>query len=348
MVGRRVPAYPAWAGPAERLRALLGYAIQAPSRFNAQPWLFEIEGDEVRLFADARRALKAADPLGREAAIACGAALENLRIASAHFGHHLAVEVREPRGGGPLAVARLRDERRTPSPADEELFEAIPRRRTAVRFDANEVSHLALAALGGEMGADATLRHVPRWLAGPVADLVAQADAIQWSSAKFRAEHATWTRPARRPGEGAPPPPARPARSAFFRWLLRRRIARHDRAELDRRSDAHTRTLLLLSSREDRPRDWIAAGRATQRLLLRATARGLAVSFLSQPIEIPDLRRRLRREVGEPGHPQVLLRVGYGPEGAATPRRPLELVLRSFSTEVAVDIDVPAAAPRSA
>ena len=37
-------AFPARAEPAERLRFFLSYAVLAPSRHNAQPWVFEDRG----------------------------------------------------------------------------------------------------------------------------------------------------------------------------------------------------------------------------------------------------------------------------------------------------------------
>lgn len=331
---RPKPAFPAWGGPAERLRYLLRYATRAPSRHNAQPWLFEIEGPELRVYVDPRRALKAADPQGREAAMSCGAAVENLCLAAAWFGHRVDVEARDPGSERPIAVIRLAG-RRHPTPAEVELFHAIPRRRTAQAFYEYSVEPEDMLALTGEVGGDAMLRRIPRWLARQVAELVVEADAVQWTSARFRTELALWTRRDPRRLEGLAPSsrqgPARPAR--LLRRLLRRAETGWS-AELDRRCDHRTRTLLLLSTRDDGPREWLVAGRAMQRLLLRAAARGLAVAFMSQPIEVPDVRRRLRREVGEAGFPQLLLRVGYGPQPRATPRRPVELVLRAFSTEV--------------
>ncbi|HYQ82236.1 MAG TPA: nitroreductase family protein, partial [Anaeromyxobacteraceae bacterium] len=182
-------------------------------------------------------------------------------------------------------------------------------------------------------------RKLPRWLVRPVAELVAQADAVQWSSARFRHEVALWTTRGRRPAERAGT--SRPQGPAGSGGLLRRLLhlkARASREEIDRRLDEQTRTLILLSTRDEGPRDWLDAGRAMQRFLLRATASGMVVSFLSQPLEVPDVRRRLRREVGEKGHPQVLMRVGYGPAPRPSPRRPVDLVLRSFSSEITVDV----------
>ena len=36
-------------------RFLLQWAVLAPSRHNTQPWTFEIEGDELRVYADLSR-----------------------------------------------------------------------------------------------------------------------------------------------------------------------------------------------------------------------------------------------------------------------------------------------------
>ena len=342
------PPFPAWSGPAERLRYLLRYAVRAPSRHNSQPWLFDIEGHELRVRVDPRRSLKAADPHGREAVIACGAAVENVRIAAAHFGHDAEVLACDPAVDGTVALVRLVDRRRATA-AEDALFAAIPFRRTSVTLSSEAVSAEELAKLAGEVSGLGMFRGVPRWLARPVAELVAEADGKQWSSARFRSELAAWTqRPGRPPIDGIAPDRAEAGSTAgrLLRRLMGRGGARG--RELDARSDARTRSMLVLSTRDDAPAEWLAAGRAMQRLLLRAAADGLAVAFLSQPIEVSDVRRRLRRELGDPGLPQLLLRVGYGRRPRPTPRRPVELVLRSFSSEISVEVGIDAADPAQA
>jgi len=54
---------------------------------------------------------------------------------------------------------------------------------------------------------------------------------------------------------------------------------------------------------------------------------GLQSSYLNQPIEAQVFRPRLREVVACGGHPQLVLRIGYGPNVRATPRRPLADVL---------------------
>jgi nitroreductase len=73
-------------------------------------------------------------------------------------------------------------------------------------------------------------------------------------------------------------------------------------------------------------RTWLRAGQALQRVLLTATARGIAASPLTQPLETADawLVRDPRS-----GHeqPQMILRIGYGLPIPPTPRRPVSQVL---------------------
>jgi hypothetical protein len=69
-------------------------------------------------------------------------------------------------------------------------------------------------------------------------------------------------------------------------------------------------TLAVLHTAGDEPVDWLRAGQALQRMLLTTTADGVAVSFLNQPIEVPELRAELRELLGT-GAPQLLIRLGY-------------------------------------
>jgi len=332
------PAFPHWAGPAARLRHLLGYAVRAPSRHNSQPWLFEIEGDELRVLADRRRALRVADPQGREMLMACGAAIENLRLGACHHGHDVALE---PLAGGREAdlVARLRlGERRIPDREEEQLYAAIDERRSALVLRSTDVEGEVMDALLRESLAEGcTLRRIRPPQARPVVEIVAQAEVTQWSNARFRNELAMWTSGDARRRHQPEAPRTHSTTGRLLRLLSRLRAGAR---ELDQRIAAHTRSMLVLATPGDEPRDWLAAGRAMQRVLLRCTAEGLLASLLSPVIEVPDARQRLRRALFEPGHPQLLLRVGYGTTPRANPRRPVELVLRNFAEPAEVEVPV--------
>jgi nitroreductase len=75
---------------------------------------------------------------------------------------------------------------------------------------------------------------------------------------------------------------------------------------------------------------WLRSGRALGRLLLQATAEGLAASPLTQALDWAATRQRLRARLSLVGHPQMLLRMGYPATAEArTPsgRRPISEVL---------------------
>jgi hypothetical protein len=78
----------------------------------------------------------------------------------------------------------------------------------------------------------------------------------------------------------------------------------------------------VLMTPGDTPADWLRAGQALDRLLLRAAARWVFASLQSQPIESPRHRRAVRALAGGHGHPQLLLQFGRANTAPATPRRP--------------------------
>lgn len=71
--------------------------------------------------------------------------------------------------------------------------------------------------------------------------------------------------------------------------------------------------------------EWLRAGQALQRVLLIATMRGLAASFMTQPLEVPEIRELMNAGPLQPTA-QMVLRFGYGEPAAASPRRSVVIV----------------------
>ena len=78
--------YPQNGSWADRLSFLLRYAALAPSSHNTQPWSFRVRENVIDLLIDETRWLKVADVDQRELYISIGCALENLLVATEHFG----------------------------------------------------------------------------------------------------------------------------------------------------------------------------------------------------------------------------------------------------------------------
>lgn len=122
----------------------------APSIFNSQPWYFEVtDDDHIDLYVslDKRSGKDAGywdlapsgngaarlDPLAREFAISCGAALYNLRLAIRVAGHNLVVRLPpHPQRDSTLlaSVEIMTRQIKPPTTAEQELYEAMWRRHT--------------------------------------------------------------------------------------------------------------------------------------------------------------------------------------------------------------------------
>ncbi len=82
-------------------------------------------------------------------------------------------------------------------------------------------------------------------------------------------------------------------------------------------ADEHP-TWCVLWTERDAPLDWVKAGQALSRLLLSATAYGLATGIQSQPIEVSMVREQINGHLlSEQGHAQVLVRIGWPGQCAA-------------------------------
>ena len=325
--------YPAESYASDQLEFLLGYAILAPSPHNTQPWKFRINVNDAELFADRRRALRVVDPSDRELTLACAAALYNLRVATEYFGRGYTVDLL-PRAEEPdlLACFSLRLHAETNS-EDVLLFHALTQRRTnreSYRPDPvpEEILAELTEAAAGEGAWLATVtseeaRHA-------IGDLVAQADRIQWANGEFRRELAAWLRSdSEHQADGIPSHDLGVSDWLSFAgpvWVRTFKRGNHEAAR-DAEIATHSPVLAVLGTEQDDPRAWLQAGQALERVLLHAQANGISASFLNQPIEVETLRPQLASLIGCSGFPQVLLRLGYGPDTPPTPRRSVRSLL---------------------
>ncbi|GAA3113954.1 hypothetical protein JOF29_003668 [Kribbella aluminosa] len=310
--------------PADHVDTLLGAAIAAPSMHNTQPWRFEVDGHVVDLFLDGSRTLPAEDPTGRAMRISAGAAIFNLRCAASALGYSTWYGF-APYPEEPGLLARIVIEP-TNAPDDElaDLAAQIPRRHTDRRpVDSTPLAEqtrvaLMLAAYSG--GAELT------WLGEPevdsVVDLVLDTDLREISDWHRRTERAHWVG-GERSTDGIPSSALGP-RSTTYPGAVREMATRpvdHLRAQatFEARPD-----LAVLSTDRDEPADQVTAGAALERVLLTATRAGLSASFLNQPLEFEDLRRRIQNLTLRPGHAHMIIRFGQSHPGTATTaRRPI-------------------------
>lgn len=317
------------------VRGLVAEAAAAPSMHNAQPWRFRfLTGERVlSLRADPERAMPRSDPDDRALHIGCGAALFNLRVATAHAG--LLPKIRllpDPQDPLLLAAVHLADE--VGRLLDEDLARlhpAIRRRHTSRHpFAEKDIPESVRAALQDAAEREGAVLLFPGpWHAETVLDLIHDAESRDTLHPETSEDLVRWTRlglEADTAVDGVPEyafgPRKQDGKAPVRDFAGRRRVA--DRGTTTFEHNPH---LALLSTPGDGPADWLSAGQALERVLLEATLADLATSLTSHALEDRALRLLTRDPVSGAGQVQMVLRLGYGPSGPATPRRPVRDVL---------------------
>jgi nitroreductase len=313
----------------ESLWRLIRAADAAPSTLNTRPWSFWIRSDDrIELRADRRRQLEHTDPRHRELHISCGAALFNLRLAIRVTGHDVVVWLIPDQDGDPDLLASVEivvNRARPASIAEQQLYAAIGHRHTnrepfsEQRIGMNLVAALEQAARKERVTAwllhERQTKDLMRMVAAAEQELAAdgsyQAEVGQWVGDGIAArgygvpDAALGPRPAQ---DGVP---VRDFGHALGSSAGRRQVARFEKRA----------RLIALATDNDGPLDWLRTGQAMQRLLLTATRYGVAASFLTQPFEVADRHPVTRRQRWRwPRSAQMVIRLGYGPAVAGTPR----------------------------
>ena len=341
-------------GPLGLVRA----GILAANPHNTQPWLFQVGATRIELFADIRRNLGAFDPYLREMHIGLGCALENMMRTARVLGYDVAVTLHP----GPLAAApvSLRPQpvatlALSPArPRPDRLVEAIPRRHTdrgayaaghpvpgemleamwaAFQDDADVRLFLFSAPAERKQFGELVQASTETIIADPA--MVAASDRWfrhRWSDVQRRHDGLTLDAAALGPlvtVMGKLMPPAS-AETSHRYWRDATRDVQVPSSALF--------GLIAVRDLYDRPQA-LRAGQRWQHLHLMATARGLAMQPVNQPVEIVDRERELGQApraalalaalTGEAGwKPTFAFRAGVPTRPAGpSPRRPVDAVV---------------------
>lgn len=326
------PTFPREGTPQEQLRFLLQYAILAPSSHNTQPWLWQIEEDEVVLRADRDRSMPALDPQGRELIMSCGAALQHLRLAARYFGCAAILQL-WPEGEKNDVLARVRVvPGRPPSPDDETLFRFVTKRHThRGDFEPNPLPATLLQKMQEEAESEGATLHFAREekQREMLAELIEQGDVVQNRDPEVRRDVADWIAVGDKRKDGIPTE-ALGIDHLFshFTPLTHRLFNQGDAlARKDGEMARDAPVLAVLSTNGEGPKAWLDAGQALGRVLLRARSQEVWASFFSQPIQVDEAWMGLRHIIGVHDYPQLVFRLGYAAPVAATPRRSVEEVV---------------------
>lgn len=342
----------------DRARFALHYAVLAPSVHNTQPWRWtltrrvtatgELRGATYELLADYGRQLPALDASHRQLIVSCGASLAALRAGLERLElRHRVRLLPDPRR--PELLARVHVFGDLPEPPAVRLGQLAPylsRRRTyRGAMTVEEPSAAERRALTAQARAE---RVSLTWVAGAaerrsLERLVALATMQEAEAGDIEDEVRLWSDHDPRVRDGVPATNwQRTSVQSVMAPVVQRDFALGrplpggDPAGGPRGRVEPAPALAVLATAGDEPADWLASGQALMRVLLQATADGLAVGYVNQPTEVPAARAVLADQIagllppsGGPLVPQLVLRVGHPDSEVppAVPRRPVASVL---------------------
>lgn len=314
----------------DTLRSALTLAARAPSIHNSQPWNWRVGAHSLHLYVNPALVLPHTDPDARDLMISCGATLDHCQVALAALGWQAQVH-RLPNPADPNHLAALELRRFPPSEASIALAAAIPRRRTDRRsYSVSPVPQADIAMMGARSArVGVMLRQLEE-----LTNLKRHVIESEWrhnSDPDYLSELATWSgrygSTAGVPARSAPPsdPEAAIPGRTFAGAVLKQPATQL-------KSSADNGAVIALGTIADDKVSQLRAGEATSQVLLTATVAGLASCPITGPLEIPDIRAEVGRDVfGTEGYPQMLVRMGWAPANAeplpSTPRRPLRDVV---------------------
>jgi len=295
--------------------ALVAAAVLAANPHDTQPWLFRISDDAIEVLADLSRNLGAMDAFVREMHLGLGCAIENMLVAAGPNGYDAEVVAVEgslanfTERRSPVAAATVRLKKRAPS-APDGFYRAIALRHTnryayerskaapgdwleflrqtcddqgarVILFEEGEDRRIFDAAVVEATQAiidDKTMiADSDRWFRSSPAEIEAHRDGPTLDASGLSFFALTYARLFSVSPE-----------TSHSAWLRNTRDVQLASAPLT--------GLIAVSDRYDR-KATLSAGRVWQRLHLSATARGLAMQPLNQPIEMIDRERQSGRGV---------------------------------------------------
>lgn len=296
-----------------KIKFILNYAVLAPSGHNTQPWYFKIKNNLLEIYIESTRSLPKSDPKMRQLLISLGCLIENLNIASNHFGLNLDISTSNNINfKEPVFIVNF-SEKYPGEPDNENLFRSITLRHTN-RFEYKNISikKIILPFISKIQNHFVKIYHVSNDIELTSKIMSSQIEIMD--SADFRLELSELMLPNFSNKNfgmigksfGVPTIP-----SIFAKFMIKKlnmsRINKKSEGEII----SSTSDFIVICGINDENNNWIESGKVFERIWLKATSDGLAISPLASLIASEKYRFWLQNRIKTDYRPHVFFRVGY-------------------------------------
>ena len=312
---------------ADKLRFLLNFAVLAPSSHNSQPWRFEVEENEIKIFLEPTRRLVDSDKNYRQAYISLGCAITNIVTAANYYGFSCSVECCLDQRDEYLA-ARITITKSSASVVldkNQFIFSISKRVTNRNKYEDKTPPKSFMQEIKCFSADDLEICVITdQAQKGCLADIAIAAGITAMEDKKFRLELSQYVKsnitllsvgmPAF--GMGIPILVSFVA-PTLIKYLNMNRLSRKSDEALLKR---HTPVFVVIATREDNPINWIKTGQVYERIALFSTHEGLTTAMWAAPIQIGEYYREFQKILQTGFRPQAFFRLGYA--GRETPHSP--------------------------
>lgn len=286
MAALNLPRDEAW------LHSIVRMANRAPSGDNCQPWLFQWNGERLKISHRDERARHALNVANRASLLALGGVIESVRLAASTHGMESEFQMGEPptADGVPAVEFRFLAEKTSAHP----LARFLVRRHTDRRlFRGGKISPLATLQVNHTGNQTIRLTQLDTW-DGPLQRYLCKSESRIWSSEATVRDLMSWIRFGGHHHDGMPwrtlgisflesralmAMKSPTIRAVATRLGFLRQVERNCAARLN-----SSAALFCVSTREITRPSIVEAGRVSFRLWLELNAKGYAVQPMSAGI----------------------------------------------------------------
>jgi len=315
-----------------KISFLINFAVLAPSSHNSQPWSFATGKDYVKIYKEETRRLPIGDANDRQLFISLGCAIENIITSADYFGYVTRVDY----NCGNNCVAIIHFTPKIASTKSDHLIFSIPKRLVnRSKYQEKQVDQQFLDFIKNQEDQNLKISVITdKGLINKLADVALSATAESMANPTFRKElsHYVISNTSNKKfgmpgfGIGFPTPISYLAPLMLGMFNMSKMSKKQDEPLLKK----FTPYVVVISTKEDEQGDWIAVGRAFQKISLTATSRGISFAVWAAPIQIGEHYKDLQKILSINFRPQMFFRMGYATQdmGGHSPRFTADEVIR--------------------